>query len=527
MDNMGKSRREFIQKVMAIGGAGAALATINALSIPSAFASDLPPKMKANGNGKKVLILGGGLAGMTSAYELAQKGYDVQIIEARSFAGGRCQTARKGMVIEELGGTKQICDFDKGQYLNLGPMRIPAHHRSTLYYTQKFKIPLETYINYNEDAWVYNDKQKSLPPQRMREVLADMHGYVNEMMAKSLSSDSLDKTISDKDKELLLAYLIREGHLDQADLSYKGYGGRGYKLDPGALLQAGDPTTPNDLESLLESELWNVASSVSSHTQPKTVFQPVGGMDMIAKGFEEHTKQYISYNTEVQKIRQKDGKVIVDVMNLDTKKPRTLTGDFCICTIPLSVLKQIDSDFSPRFKEAMEAVAYTPTCKLGIQTATRFWETKDLIFGGHSVLTAGSPKTGNITYPSHDMFQEKGVLLSAYNFNSDAAQFSALSPQERFELSVRVGQLVHGDDYKNNAEKAVSISWHLQKYNLGGWASWTDEARDQHYPILCEPEGNIYLAGEHMSYMNGWMAGAIESAWDQIAKLDQAVLKAA
>ncbi|HEX5377364.1 MAG TPA: hypothetical protein VFW47_02260, partial [Phenylobacterium sp.] len=35
----------------------------------------------------------------------------------------------------------------------------------------------------------------------------------------------------------------------------------------------------------------------------------------------------------------------------------------------------------------------------------------------------------------------------------------------------------------------------------------------------CEPDGRLYLAGEHLSYLTGWQAGGIESAWQQIAKL--------
>ena len=31
----------------------------------------------------------------------------------------------------------------------------------------------------------------------------------------------------------------------------------------------------------------------------------------------------------------------------------------------------------------------------------------------------------------------------------------------------------------------------------------------------------IFLAGEHLSHLAGWQAGAIESSWQQIAKLHQ------
>ena len=51
-----------------------------------------------------IVIIGGGPAGMTAALELSKAGYECQILEARSFAGGRRQTARKGFVLNELGG---------------------------------------------------------------------------------------------------------------------------------------------------------------------------------------------------------------------------------------------------------------------------------------------------------------------------------------------------------------------------------------------------------------------------------------
>jgi monoamine oxidase len=58
------------------------------------------------------------------------------------------------------------------------------------------------------------------------------------------------------------------------------------------------------------------------------------------------------------------------------------------------------------------------------------------------------------------------------------------------------------------------------------WAEWSDESRKAAYPVLCEPDGRIYLSGEHLSYLTGWQAGAIESAWQQMAKLHQRVQQA-
>ena len=61
---------------------------------------------------------------------------------------------------------------------------------------------------------------------------------------------------------------------------------------------------------------------------------------------------------------------------------------------------------------------------------------------------------------------------------------------------------------------------------LGGWAEWSPTGRKEAYPVLCEPDGRLYLAGEHLSYLGGWQAGAIESAWQQIAKIHARVQQA-
>lgn len=51
-----------------------------------------------------VVVIGAGLAGLTTAYRLQQKGADVHIYEARNRVGGRILTAKIGSDIVELGG---------------------------------------------------------------------------------------------------------------------------------------------------------------------------------------------------------------------------------------------------------------------------------------------------------------------------------------------------------------------------------------------------------------------------------------
>ncbi len=148
------TRRNFLKLLGAVGGTGVVLSAMDAWGFSQASAQEAPPQLSGNAGGTRILILGAGLAGMTAALELGKLGYDVTILEARDFAGGRCQTARRGFETTELGGQPQRCLFDEGQYINHGPWRIPYHHRSTLHYAKLFGVPLEVMVNDNDAAYV-------------------------------------------------------------------------------------------------------------------------------------------------------------------------------------------------------------------------------------------------------------------------------------------------------------------------------------------------------------------------------------
>jgi monoamine oxidase len=146
------TRRRFLEAVGLAGGSAAVYETMTALGlihVPEAWAGppQLPP---GSGTGKKVIILGAGIGGLTAAYELSRANYKCQIIELTERAGGRNHTARRGTTLvekQESGNTlKQVCKFDEGLYLNLGPGRLPYHHRRVLHYCHELGVKLEIYV---------------------------------------------------------------------------------------------------------------------------------------------------------------------------------------------------------------------------------------------------------------------------------------------------------------------------------------------------------------------------------------------
>jgi len=193
-------------------------------------------------------------------------------------------------------------------------------------------------------------------------------------VAKAANSGKLDGALSAEDKAIFVEYLRHEGYLKK-DLSYKGTDGRGWIVNPGAGLDPG-PGKEAELfgfSDVLNSELWKYFASVTNHEMQWTMFQPVGGMDQIARGFERHMGHLIKFNMEVEQIRQSDHGVTVSCLDTKTGKRSQVSADYVVCTIPLPVLHQIDTDFSDDFKEAITGVSYALVNKTGLQMKRRFW----------------------------------------------------------------------------------------------------------------------------------------------------------
>ncbi len=193
-------------------------------------------ELRGAGNRTPVMIVGAGLAGLATAYELTKLGYDCRVLEGRMRPGGRCHTIRRGTVSEEDGST-EVAAFDDGLYYNPGPMRIPHHHQTTLAYCRELGVEIEVFVNDNEAAFVYQHRGGlSGKRLRRREVRSDLSGYTAELLSKAISAQALDAPLSEADREALLNYLQRAGALNDSG-AYTGSSRRGYSVPPGAGLQ--------------------------------------------------------------------------------------------------------------------------------------------------------------------------------------------------------------------------------------------------------------------------------------------------
>src|ERR1700742_2029182 len=136
---MSLSRRDFLTRVGQAGGDSAAFTMMQSLGLLpiAASAAATVEQPAGSGKGKSVVILGGGIAGLSSAYELGKLGYTCTLLEARERPGGRNWTVRGGTRVEFTTGFTQNCAWQEGLYQNIGPARLPSIHHTMLGYAKE------------------------------------------------------------------------------------------------------------------------------------------------------------------------------------------------------------------------------------------------------------------------------------------------------------------------------------------------------------------------------------------------------
>ncbi len=519
---MALTRRAVLERIGAVGGAGAAYLAMEAMGLakptpPGAENFSLPP---SSGNGRSVVILGAGIAGLVSAYELGRAGYRVMVLEVRDRVGGRVWTIRGGDRIVQTGRPDQRASFDTGLYFNAGAARIPSTHRIILGYARRFGVPLETFVNVNRSAgWDFGGKV-----HQERRMVNDMRGHLGELLAKAIDQHALDKEVPKGELDMIRQFLAAYAQLDDKG-KYRSLGSGGYSVEGGGYKQAPVPLLPLSFKELAPSQavvlpyffehIWDLQA---------TMLQPVGGMDRIPLAIYEQVKPSVRLGTPIAAIRRIGNRV-----RIEHGPGRQMTeADFCVCTLPMPVLARMQTDFSPAKNAAFTAAPYLHSVKLAYE-APRFWEQDDFVFGG---LAWTDRLNENVIYPSDAFGSPKGVLVGSYaagwTNQGNPDRFANLSHEERFRITRESIEALHPGK-SHLLTKGVTVAWGLTPYSEGVGAMWpggpvNPRDRGAPYAELLKPEGPIVFAGEHLSYQGTWQEGAAMSAHEAL-KLVAAMAK--
>jgi monoamine oxidase len=472
------------------------------------------PQLSGKPTKNKVIVLGAGVSGLVTAYELGKLGYDVRVLEARERVGGLNWTVRKGTEHTEIGGgEKQVCGFDEGMYVNVGPWRVPYTHTGVLDYCREVGVPVEIFVNEAENSYFFYEGeqygQMSGKRLRLREVKADMLGHVNELLVKAIDQNKLDMPMTAEDKDRFIKFLVSEGYLDPTTKNYKAIGESGRQ--------------PYDTNMLLKAGVGNRFRSVplTEGTAAAPIFQPVGGMDQFPKGLARAIgAQKISLGMEVISVRQDASGAKVAVLDTKSGKKSELTADFVAVCLPMPIVAKLDIAFSPEMMTAVKGVATSNSAKMGLQMKRRFWEEDDQIFGGH--LYSNLP-LGEFSYPSYDYFTKKGVLLGLYA-NGPVGDLIDHPIKERIEHVLTHSSKVH-PQIRQEFESAYVVFWKKVKYSMGGYASGArgGTRRTQ----LSKVENRIVIGSAVTAPYSepDWQEGAVAAGWQALKSIHERAMR--
>ncbi|MEH6633317.1 MAG: flavin monoamine oxidase family protein [Halopseudomonas aestusnigri] len=504
------TRRGLLERAGRVGGLSATLTLSQVLGLLPSGCSVVSESNVSfeHGKGTSVVIIGAGIAGLISAYELKNAGYSVTVLEAKQSAGGRNLTIRGGDKITENGHEDQVCNFRDGLYFNAGPARIPSHHLTILDYCRKLGVKLETFIHANRNAYLQDNRAFDGKPVRSGQVINDTRGFIAENLSRSMKANNLDQEITINDQQNLLEFLKNFGNLDDYH-RYMGSPRAGYQTLPGAAESKGIVNVPLNISELMTARFWTWKLHLEEEYNHQAVLlQPVGGMDRIVDAFVSHIGNDITYGAELVEITNDDQSTKVVYKDRYSGGFNEMEVDFCICTVPLPILAKIKTNFTTDYTQAIKSVPYMNVCRLAWQASNRFWEEQDHIYGGVSWTNQDIER---LVYPSHDFQSDSGILIGAENHWKRAERFGNLSPLERARFAMSDGALIHPILPKFVSDP-ISIAWQNIPFAQGGWALWDEQSVKEILPILAAPQGRVFFAGEHLSHLPGWQEGAALSA---------------
>ncbi|MBW4507226.1 MAG: FAD-dependent oxidoreductase [Scytonematopsis contorta HA4267-MV1] len=457
--------------------------------------------------GKKITILGAGIAGLVAAYELEKMGHSVEIIEASPRVGGRVWTHRFG-------------DQADAPYAELGAMRIPSSHQHTLHYVKKMGLSDKlckfvtvfeeenAFMNMSGNIFRMKDAANFFNSRYPEIFNNDKYSPQTKLFAawlKTIVNTISPGSLRDSLDEDLRTHLMDE--LERLDLT-PYFNANAETINLQAFVQE-NPGFRARCSKALDMFLTDIVVETSDD-----LLQIKGGTQLLIDRLVQSIKAPITCNQPVVAIRVRPNYTEIDYLENGVKQTRRC--DYVLCTIPFSVMRKMELEgFDARKIDSINNTVYCPATKVAFHTKENFWAEQG-IRGGASFSGAGVRQT---YYPSVKFNPERGsVMLASYTIGDDADRLGNMSEQERHTYVQNVVGNVHPElQQAGMIQDVASIAWGNYEWSAGGCTvHWDEENHTTNYLEAARPQNTLFFAGEHCSKYPAWLQGSIESTLEAV-----------
>jgi monoamine oxidase len=437
--------------------------------------------------GARVLVVGGGLAGLTAARGLIDRGAAVHVLEARNRLGGRVWTVRDEGFDEtplEAGG-----EFIDGEHEEI--RKLCADLGLTLQQTLREGFGLALDLRgrvqlFKGQRPIWSDFKKSLARETEAFGAADCDW--GSTAASVLGRHSLDGLLRARQAPEEVRAMVQ--------------GLRGFLL-----------ADSDQLSALVGVEL----AMQPRDPGHQTLWRIKGGNDRVIEKLAARKGLTISLQIEVKKIDQTSSGVSVSAADRGGKLT-AIKGDYIVVTSPAPIVR--DLEFTPALpsaqRQALKALTSGPATKAHLLFQSAWWRKQ-----GHPLAWGSNLDTGAVWEANGS----KPAVLTLLAGGRASQAFRGLleegGPQRLVRRLSWLGEPEEARDFR-------STTWELDKFARGGYAVFGPEFRPEWRAELARASGRVVFAGDHTSRKwQGYMNGAVESGAraardiELIASLDQ------
>jgi monoamine oxidase len=405
-----------------------------------------------------VIVVGAGLAGLTAAEQLAGRGLDVRVVEARGRVGGR--TYSKVMA---------------GQAVDMGAEHIGANHRRMRALCERLGIALEPSGMLTAKArWQIagRDKVGNVPPVPLSELARS--GKVLARLGRLARQLPMDAPWEAPAGRILDRISLAEW-LDAARVE-----GAAREVHD-TLWQDGFSVEPERISML--HMLWAAprAGGVLAAIRDTVGYHVDGGTQSVANALAERLGPRLELGKPVIRVEQDDDEVCVTTEDGETRR-----ADQAVVCAPLPALPSID--FSPELPEEL-ARAHA-----------------EISFGRATAIIVGSPAA---KHPGYLTVTGNKAFGFAWR-RGPTAKAKVLDVRGRAieDVASEVARATQIPDEERQTEHVV---WPAEPFTGGTYVNFQPGQLTRFGPHLRRAHGRVHFAAAERSSFSTFMEGGVEA----------------